>query len=170
VRDEGTMAPVPARVFIYGHDKDSSHIYSDTLTGRFTRLLSPGSWNITFSAKGYIDTTVKNIQVLARQRTDLTVNMKPVTTGNDTTNPEVPVLFPNPAGPVLNCLLPDKMGGNVNITIYNLSGRKIADYNTIYYPREKLVIDIEGFPAGMFFVNFRSLSGGFTFTGKFVKS
>jgi hypothetical protein len=170
VRDDETLVPVAAKVFIYGHDKDSSHVYSDTLTGRFTRLLSPGSWNITFTAKGYRDTTVKNIQVLARQRTDITVNMKAVTTEIDTTEPEVPVLFPNPAGSEINCLLPEKMGGNIKVIIYNQSGKKMADYNTVYYPGDKLVIDLKGFPSGMFFVTFRNLSGGLTLTGKFIKT
>ena len=56
-----TSAPVPAKIFITGHDKDSSHVYSDTLTGSFVRLLAPGSWNLTFSAKGYHDTTISNV-------------------------------------------------------------------------------------------------------------
>jgi murein tripeptide amidase MpaA len=42
VRNVSTHAPVPARVFIEGHDKDSSQVYSDSLTGSFERFLSPG--------------------------------------------------------------------------------------------------------------------------------
>jgi hypothetical protein len=170
VRDEGTLVPVAAKVFIYGHDADSSHVYSDTLSGRFTRLLSPGSWNLTFSAKGYRDTTVSNIQVLTRQKTDITVNMKPLTTEIDTTDPEIPILSPNPAGSEIRCLLPDKMGGNIKVTIYSQSGKKVADYNTVFYPGDKLTIDLNGFPAGLFLVSFRNLSGGMTFTSKFIKT
>jgi hypothetical protein len=170
VRDEGTLVPVAAKVFIYGHDKDSSHVYSDNITGRFTRLLSPGLWNITFSANGYRDTTVKNIEVISRQRTDITVNMSPVTTGIDTADPRVPVLYPNPATSEVKYLLPDKMGGNINVSIYSSIGKKIADFATVYYPGDRLVIDLQGFPSGMFFVNFRNLSEGLTFTAKFIKA
>jgi hypothetical protein len=46
VKDSDTDEPVPARIFITGHDADSSHIYSDTVSGRFTRLLAPGSFLI----------------------------------------------------------------------------------------------------------------------------
>jgi len=73
-----TSAPVEAKVFIAGHDKDSSHVYSDPVSGSFTRLISPGSWNVTFSAKGYKDTTVNNVIVYSGQRTDLSVNLKPI--------------------------------------------------------------------------------------------
>jgi len=170
VRDEGTLVPVAAKVFIYGHDADSSHVYSDTLTGRFTRLLSPGSWNITFSAKGYRDTTVKNIVVLSGQRTDITVNMRPITTETDTVEPQVPVLSPNPATTAIKCLLPDKMGGNIKVTIFSQTGKKVADYNTVYYPGEKLLIDLHGFASGVFFINFRNLAGGLKYTAKFIKA
>jgi hypothetical protein len=169
VRDEGTLVPVAAKIFIYGHDIDSSHIYSDTLSGRFVRMLSPGSWNLTFSAKGYRDTTVTNIQVIAGAGTNITVNMKPVTTSIDPSYPEFPVLSPNPAQHEIKCLLPDRMGGNIKVTIFNQSGKKITDYNTVYYPGVMHIIDLSGFPAGMFFVNFRNLSGGMTLTGKFIK-
>jgi hypothetical protein len=170
VRDEGTLVPVAAKVFIYGHDKDSSHIYSDTLNGRFTRLLSPGTWNLTFTAKGYRDTTVKNIEVIARQKTDIIVNMKPITTEIDTTDPQIPILSPNPALSEIKCLLPDKMGGNIKVSIFTHPGKKMADYNTVYYPGDKLVIDLNGYPSGLYFVNFRSLSTGLTFTSKFIKT
>jgi hypothetical protein len=170
VRDEGTLVPVAARVFIYGHDKDSSQIYSDTLTGHFTRMLSSGSWNLTFSAKGYRDTTVSNIVVSAGQRTNITVNMKPLTTAIDTTDPETPVLFPNPAGSEIKCLLPYKMGGNIAIAIYSQSGKKVAGYNTVYYPGDLLRIDLQGFPAGMYFASFHSIAGGVTCTSKFIKT
>ena len=68
VRNTKTHAPVPAKVFIEAYDKDSSQVYSDTLTGSFVRMLVPGSWNLTFSATGYRDTTINNITVTYGQR------------------------------------------------------------------------------------------------------
>ena len=53
VRNVNSYVPISARIFINGHDKDSSHVYSDTLSGSFVRYLSPGSWNLTFSASGF---------------------------------------------------------------------------------------------------------------------
>ena len=83
VRNVNTQAPLPAKVFIKGHDKDSSHVYSDTLTGRFVRFLPPGSWNLTFSANGYISQTINNIVVTEGQKTELTVDLVPVVSAID---------------------------------------------------------------------------------------
>jgi hypothetical protein len=170
VRDSESLVPVAARVFIYGHDKDSSHVYSDTLSGRFVRLLSPGPWNITFTAKGYRDTTVTDIIVTTGQRTDITVNMKSITTEIDTADPDLPLLFPNPAGSEINCLLPDKMGGNIQVSVYNQAGMKMLVYNTVYYPGIPLSIDLEGFTSGLFFVSFQSIPGGVTYRSRFIKT
>jgi len=78
VKDAVTSAPVPAKIKIKGHDIDSSHVYSDTLTGAFTRMLYPRFWNITFSAKGYRDTTITTVPVTAYQATNIVVNMTPI--------------------------------------------------------------------------------------------
>jgi hypothetical protein len=170
VRDDGTLVPVAAKVFINGHDKDSSHVYSDTLSGRFVRMLSPGLWNLTFSAAGYRDTTVSNIEVVNGQNTSLTVNLKPLSTEIETGKPENPILSPNPAQAGLSCLLPDKMGGDMQVTIFDQSGKKVTDYHAVYYPGVKHIIDLSGFKTGMYFVTFRKPAGGITYTGKFIKT
>ena len=80
VKDASTSAPVAAEVYINGHDKDSSQVYSDSLTGNFTRLLMPGTWDLTFSAKGYRDTTISDLLVQDRVPLDLMIGMEPLTT------------------------------------------------------------------------------------------
>ena len=67
VLDSESSAPVPAEIFIKGHDTDSSQVYADTLTGSFVRLLAPGIWPLTFTADGYRDTTI-NVAVNARDK------------------------------------------------------------------------------------------------------
>ncbi|MDP4222974.1 MAG: M14 family zinc carboxypeptidase, partial [Bacteroidota bacterium] len=121
--------PVPAMVFIDSHDKDNSQVYSDTLTGGFVRLLKPGIWNLTFSARGYRDTTLTNITVTESTARNLLVKMTPL---SDTTGNEILLLYPNPAGSgVIYASLPSTMRGkSVNIRIYNLAGAEVADYNT----------------------------------------
>ncbi len=63
--------PVPARIFIEKHDKDNSHVYSDTVSGEFVRLLKPGLWDLTFSADSYKDTTIMNVSVTDGEETGL---------------------------------------------------------------------------------------------------
>jgi len=119
VRDSYTLGPVPAKLFIPGFDKDSSHVYSDTLSGRFIRLLAPGTWNLAFSANGYRDTVINNVIVTPGQRNDLIVDMKSVASNIETTNPELPLLYPNPASSLIRSKLPDRINGPINIRIFN---------------------------------------------------
>jgi hypothetical protein len=168
VKDSGNSLPVPARIFISGHDKDSSHVYSDTLTGSFTRMLMPGTWNLTFTANGYRDTTVNNITVTAGQKTDLVVNMKPIATLIDPALVTDPLIYPNPASSFIHCRLPEKFGGDIAINILDDNGKKVKVYRIFYLPGELITLDIQDLPAGVYSVLFRNEDSGFTLNRRFV--
>lgn len=154
VRDAVSSLPVPAKIMIKGHDIDSSHVYSDTLTGSFTRMLYPRLWNITFSAKGYRDTTLTNVLVTAFQPTNIVVNMTPLASNIDKTTPEAPLLYPNPASSFINVRLPVNMEGLVRIRILDISGRTYADYEIQYLPESPVEVDIYELPAGAYTITF----------------
>jgi hypothetical protein len=153
VRDEVTSEPVAAKIYIKFHDIDSSHIFSDTVSGTFTRLLYPRTWDISFSARGYRDTTVTTV-VTAGQRTDLVVEMKPVSTRIDSIESLLPLLYPNPADQSVTCILPELFSGNITVMIFGQSGIKFADYKTVVYPLEPFNLDLSGLPPGVFSVRF----------------
>jgi len=160
--------PVPAEVFIAGHDIDSSQVYSDTLTGNFTRFLAPGSWNITFSAEGYRDTTVNNVIVYDGQRTDLTVAMIPEQTPADTTMEIIPKIYPVPATTEINILLPGSFSGLVNLRIYDISGRLMKEYNTEYFTGIPIVTEIWSLPAGTYTIIITNNNIRGTVRGRFI--
>jgi len=161
-----SKVPLHSRVFINGHDKDSSHVYSDSLTGSFVRFLSPGSWNLTFSASGFKDTTI-NVIVIAGQKTDLTVEMSPVVTGIESPVSSVTVLlYPNPARNILKALLPDSVAGSVNIKIVNLSGMIVADFESQALAGVPLSFDISSLSGGPYTIIFKS--GSVTCHGRFM--
>jgi len=168
VLNAATSAPVPSKIFISGHDKDSSQVYSDTLSGGFIRFLEPGSWNITFSAKGFYDTTINDIVVQTGQKTDLIVNMVPIKTGIDTTIPLSPTLYPNPASSELMAILPFNIAGKVNVRIYSQSGGLLSDYNTEAGQGVPLGIDIKGLPSGTYTVVFTNKLSNASGRGRFV--
>jgi hypothetical protein len=145
---------VAARIFIAGHDKDSSQVYSDTLSGSFTRYLSPGLWDLTFSARGYRDTTIRNVAVMWGQRTDLVVNMVPVISKIDTLVPPPPILYPNPASSVLKAVLGGQMTGTVNVKIYNSAGKLLENYDTQAEQGIALVVDVKRLSQGIYTILF----------------
>ena len=67
--------PVKAFIKINGHDFDNSEIYSDSLNGYFHRLIFAGNYNLTFSAPGFFDTTINNVNVNNFSLTTLNVEM-----------------------------------------------------------------------------------------------
>ncbi len=167
VLDSLTSDPVAAKVFIAGHDKDSSQVYSDALNGTFVRLLSPGIWAVTFTAGGYRDTTM-NIDVYAGQRTDINVILAKNVSGPDTTVPEVPALYPNPATTEIKALLPDELAGSVNIMIINQSGKLIADYNSETQKGIPVIIDVRRMAPGTYYAVFKNIKKNKSCHGKFI--
>jgi len=168
VRNVNTLAPVPARVFISGHDKDSSQVYSDTLTGNFVRMLSPGAWNLTFSAVGYNDQTKSNITVVSGQRTDLIVDMVPKVNKVENPSTEQPLLYPNPARTEIKAILPHGISGSVNISIINQLGMKMLDYNDEVIQGIPLPIDIRILSGGIYSLVFRNSVTKAVYQSRFI--
>ena len=168
VTDSRSGDPVPARIFIEGHDGDSSHIYSDTLSGRFIRLIGSGSWSLTFSADGYRDTVVTGVVAGSRQRYDLMVQMERIPDPVDTTTHSLPLLYPNPAASCINAVIPEDLRGNLNIAIYDIAGVRIRDYDIEANDGSPVIIDITAMPPGIYLVRFRNRVTGFISTGRFV--
>jgi hypothetical protein len=165
--DSETSRPVPAEIFIMGHDQDSSQVYADTLTGRFVRLLSPGIWPLTFSAEGYRDTTV-SVQVIKGGKTDIQIYMTRKFTPPDSTLPVSPALYPNPASSLINVLLSSAVAGNVTIRITDQSGRTIMEYEENVSENVPFMINTTSFSPGTYSVSFINSRKKTSCRGRFI--
>lgn len=74
VTDSLSGAPINAKIFISGFDKDSSHVYTDPQVGDYHRLLKGATYNVTYSAAGYFPKTF-SVQVTDKQTTVLNVQL-----------------------------------------------------------------------------------------------
>jgi len=74
VTDSCTNAAIKAKVFITGHDVDSSHVYSSLPVGNYHRPIIAGTYNLTFSASGYQTKTINGI--IATNGTYILQNVK----------------------------------------------------------------------------------------------
>jgi len=168
VKDAITGIPVAARILISGHDKDSSHVYSDTLTGSFTRLLAPGTWGLMLTASGYYETEITSIVVVEGQATEIVVEMTPVVSPVDTIPTPSLIIYPNPSEEYIKVILPQRQKGIVNIKLHNPQGFKLADYPEDTSAGYPLHLDIAGFAAGVYTLIITNSDTGFSDTGRFV--
>ncbi|NLA49473.1 MAG: T9SS type A sorting domain-containing protein [Bacteroidales bacterium] len=168
VIDSESGAPVAARVYIRGYDRDSSHVYSDTLTGSFTRMLAPGIYNLSFRANGYAEKEVRSVIVEERAKTGLSVAMTPFTSLPDTAGSGELFIFPNPSADLISVKLPRRQYGMINVTVFSVSGLKVADYFTEGHENIPLRIDVSGMKDGVYILQLRSRSSGMTDRIRFV--
>jgi hypothetical protein len=78
VYDSVTNAPVGAKVFIAGHDADSSWIYSSLPSGWYFRMIDTGPWNLTFTAPGYYPRTITGVASARHATNRLNVKLRPI--------------------------------------------------------------------------------------------
>ena len=155
-----TGNPVGAKIYITGHDKDSSHIYADTLSGNYNRLLSGGTWSLQFSAPGYRDTIISNLGLLPGEALMLNVVMEPLVLNDDTIRTDSIELYPNPSTGSFRVRLPAGFGGEVSIMVYSHSGLIVYSERTGYTPDNLITIDLSAHPQGVYTVVVRQVSTG----------
>lgn len=167
ISDRRTGLPLAATVFIDDHDRDNSHAESDTLTGRFIRMIAEGSWPLKFSASGYRDTVI-SVMSICNEKTDLDVEMYPLINKVDTLDPETPYLYPNPASTYLKAVLPPELRGELRVTIYSLSGKKEMEYETVAPGDFPLTTDISRLRRGVYIIVFTGRLNGLSSEAVFV--
>ncbi len=72
---DGSGNNINAIVSISGHDYDNSEVISESETGNYHRMIENGTYNLTFSADGYSDVVVNNVNVVTGEITILDVEL-----------------------------------------------------------------------------------------------
>ena len=168
IKDRETGKPVPAKIFITGHDKDSSHIYSDTLTGRYTRMLAPGTYDLNITSKGYIGKQIDDVIVYEGQAITLNVEMVPFINPVDTTDTPGLIVYPNPSADYFTLVLPQRQFGNITLTIFNSMGMKMSEYSAESVEDIPLRIDVSALKGGIYILQVRNRSSKMTDRARIV--
>ncbi len=168
VTDINTGLPVPAKITIPGHDRDSSLVYSDTLTGSFSRLIEPGSWNLLVRANRYTDVVVKNVVVTEYNQTEVNIEMTPYINQIDTIDTPEIIIYPNPVNETFRAVLPAKLFGRIKVSIYSNLGIKLRDYFDDAIEDHPLEINISDLPDGSYSLVISSLESAAISRKRFV--
>jgi hypothetical protein len=123
VTDTVTDQPIAAKIFINGHDKDNSEVYSRGSNGFYARLIYGGTYNVTFSAPGYFTKTIKNVSVVNRTTTNLDVQLRPLTYDAQDKSVASVLVYPNPSDGHFRLILPENpINPSCSIQIINTLG------------------------------------------------
>ena len=129
VTDSVTGAPLKAKAFVEDHDKDSSIVFSHLPHGDFYRPIFQGTYDVTFSADGYIPKTIEDVKVENNVATVLDVKLV-----NDPTEiitsknkmPEIIVAFNNG---LVRFTFNTNLNSNVRLALFDMSGKLISKLN-----------------------------------------
>jgi len=119
--DAQNNLPVKASINIPYHDTDNSNIYSDSLTGTYSRFLKEGTYTIVVEAPGYLTTTVEQVQVIDGMSTGLDISLIPVKSG--IINESIPAAIIVAGTRVIYYL---EQGGTATLSVYDLAGRQMV--------------------------------------------
>ena len=169
VTDASSGNPISAKVFITGHDSDSSHVYSDTITGEFRRYLAPGTYNLTFTCPGY-ESWSSDYEI---------VDWNSFLSADVRLEPEEPVIYPDP--PVSGLLIypvpssgkfmvlpPASVEGEIIVTLMSVTGSVIDTYQTTAQSGIPVICDYSKLPQGVYIISVRKLPDGPLLRGKVI--
>ncbi len=141
VTDSATGQPLKAKITIAGFDIDSSEVYSDSLFGKYYRMIIQGTYALTFSAPGYYSKIIPNVNAINDNAVTVNVQLRQITTGiaGNGINPLEFSLYqnyPNPFNPSTKIRFDiplsrgvDAEGGRgvfTKLIIYDVQGREVA--------------------------------------------
>jgi len=160
VTDAETGDALCAKIFIDGHDTDSSQVWSDTATGRYCRFIAPGTYNLTFSCQGYQPCDYQ--AVITDWNTALTEDIQLVRAEVEYPDPPESglLIWPNPSDGHINIMPPETASGEIRITVSSLSGSEIESYYITSQSGIPVPCDISNLPSGIYIISVRRLPYG----------
>lgn len=158
VTDTVTDQPIVAKVFISGHDKDFSEVYSRSSNGFYARPIYQGSYNVTFSAPGYYDKTIKNVTVSKWAGTSLNVQLRPLTYDAQDKSVASVFVYPNPSDGHFRMILPENpINPSCSIQIIDMLGKVVYSSDVARFSQNSTVeIAVPGLSNGLYYLRFNS--------------
>jgi len=158
ITDSLTGEPIRAKIEVLSHDLDNSFIFSDSIYGKYHRLINQGTYNLKYSASGYKNKFVSNVHASNMQTTILDVQMVKGESGIENKDNNVTFLniYPNPFENISNIEFEIKNNSEVSLFIYNALGEKkyytdFGFYNKGKYDKQ---LNLNEIKSGMYYCYF----------------
>ena len=161
ITDSVTGEPLEAKIYIFGHDKDNSHVFSKLPSGYYSRFLYEGSYNFSVSCQGYFTKLITGIQIQNRQRTPLDIQLVPLNISiGEQTQHRVAMTFPNPAHGSFRLVLPTLSQGEARVELINATGISVGEFR---YPAGTAgaTVNVSNYTPGLYFLRVTAPEGEF---------
>jgi len=173
VTDSVTGQPLKAEIRINEHDQDSSHVYSDSITGAFIRLIAEGKYNLWITSDGYQDKRIDSISVENYQTTNISIQLVPIGYGITEgliDKQQMLNLYPGPVSGILHAEIKSEKPGLFTIEIISVDGRTLKTIDKINVPYGGTVVNtnVSELSGGIYFVRLRNNNK--VWVKKFIKS
>jgi hypothetical protein len=152
VTDTATAQPLRAFIYITGHDKDSSQIYSRLPSGYYDRVIDQGSWNLTFTSPGYYTKTISNINVAHYQGVHLDVQLKSLTYGTSDLNHGGLTVYPSPANNDIHIVFPEIDSKRWKLEVMNTMGTCVCSSEINNTSGLTHILNVSSLANGMYFI------------------
>ncbi|MBN2612056.1 MAG: T9SS type A sorting domain-containing protein [Bacteroidales bacterium] len=159
VRGSDTGNPLKAGVFIDDYDRDNSHVYSDSATGIFYRLLSGGNYPLTVSAFGYLPV---HLEVEVPESGFAGVNIELVPSGYEI------ITYPNPFTDNFKIFFSEPITDEIDIVLSDLTGKVFFNKRFNLTGPENFELETSHLSNGVYLISFTS--GGLTKILKVIKA
>jgi len=143
VTDRITGKSVRSKIEIPGHDSLNSYVWSDSITGGFSRMIKEGTYDLNISASGYKDTLISSVYVADFSTISLDIHMTPVYSGL-AGNKDPLIQITNPFEDLLRISVTSVFEENIIIDLFDTGGRKVIPQHTINSVTGENIIIING--------------------------
>ncbi len=173
VTDSVTGQPLQAEIRIDEHDLDSSQVFSDSLSGKFVRLIAEGKYNLLITSDGYQEKRIDSVNVENYQTTNISVQLVPIGYGITEElfdEQQMLNLYPDPVSGILHTEIKPEKPGLFTIEIISIDGRTLKTIDRINVPYGGTVVntDVSELSGGIYFIRLRNNNK--VWVKKFIKS
>jgi|GEM_PF-2230605 len=161
--------PLRARIWVTGHDNDSSWVESDSATGNFFRYLEEGVYDLLVTAEGYVENTLTSVEVFDYQKTEIFVQLdslrtgsrpgelpghRPDDRGSHQTGDQVTLLevYPNPAHDLLRVKTQGTFSAGTVFILSDLTGRTVMQ-TTPQSGTSSFMMDVSALQSGVYLLH-----------------
>ncbi len=160
VTDGKTGMPVRSMIWIEDHDDRNSHVWSDSITGRYYRLISEGIYDLLISAYGYNDTLLTDIHVSDLESIELDIILFPFVPDDIIIKDSI-AIGPNPFFDRLTIDIWSELPDEISIGLFDPAGRKIITESSISLigGYNHIILDGSGLSPGFYILKITRSSG-----------